>query len=161
MSMQSMPLGTAAVWRDSTMTRAPTIDSGYEFPITDDFQVHGVLGVEKENEEEESKGILMSEGWDLVEPDEREEDHGGGGEESGDRRERSGGRVRHAVRSHDKERHTGPLGRYSVICFSIPHFHFHFSVRLYSFISYMFQHPLHYSHFHFHFSVRLYSFEVI
>ena len=118
MSMQSMPLlGTAAVWRDSTMTRAPTIDSGYEFPITDDFQVHGVLGVEKENEEEESKGILMSEGWDVVEP---EEDHGGGGEESGDRRERSGGRVRHAVRSHDKERHTGPLGRYSVIVSASP-----------------------------------------
>ena len=81
----SLSLSLASVWKDNRLTRISTIDSGFEFPFTEDGQLM-----------EGSSELLQSSEWDVVESPEmveeirREEEGREGGEGERGFRDRRG-----------------------------------------------------------------------
>ena len=98
------------------MTRFPTIETDYEFPITGELPLQEPGGLEN--------GYLGEGGWELVgkEDAEEEEEERAEEEREGQRKERRRG---YAQRD---PRHTGPLERFSL--------YFFYYVYIYNYITY-------------------------
>jgi len=87
------------------MTRFPTIETDYEFPITGELPLQEPGGLEN--------GYLGEGGWELVGKEEAEEE-----EEERVEEEREGQRKERRGYAQRDQRHTGPLERFSLYFFA-------------------------------------------